>query len=420
MTTWVLSILLAAALIALAVLAVAHRRQLRLLRTLRRSDQQLTTQLRQRLVSESARRNELEALLGSMAEGVVAVDSSGGLLNLNRAAAAMLRLDRNRTLGQPMQENIRNSRVQEMLSTTLTEGAALQDEFELAIPGESLDRPHVIQAQTAPLHDGDGERIGALAVLHDVTQVRRLESVRRDFVANVSHEVKTPVAAIKAAVETLLDDHAGTMSRDDAVRFLRIVVRQADRLDAIVEDLLALARIEQSELADAEGMEAEAVAPVLRSAVETCQAKADEKQIAVRIECDPALRAHMRTNLIEQAVVNLVDNAVKYSPEQTTVRVHAFTEGDDAVIAVTDQGRGIEPVHLERIFERFYRTDRARSRMLGGTGLGLSIVKHVMEAHRGRVSVDSKPGTGSTFRLHLGAASDGHAAAGSAAIPPAA
>ncbi len=418
---WLLGILLVLALVAVGMLTVAHRGQVRVLRTLRRSDQELTGQLRQRLASETARRNELEALLGSMTEGVLAIDQEGRLLNLNRAGADLLRLSRSRVIGEKLQHVVRNSHIAELLQATLSDHAPQHDEFELALRGDALEHPRVIQAQTATLLDADRQTIGALVVLHDVTQLRRLESVRREFVANVSHEVKTPVAAIKAAVETLLDDRDGTMPASDRENFQRMIARQADRLDAIVEDLLALARIEQ-EPADAPAtMDADWLAPVLIAAIETCSPKAREKSIDVTLDCPPNLLAIMKANLVEQAAVNLIDNAVKYSDAGTTVAVRAYAQDGHAVIAVTDHGRGIESQHLPRLFERFYRTDRSRSRTMGGTGLGLSIVKHIAVAHGGRVGVESRPSVGSTFRLYLrGVPEDAASQPGNAAVPPAA
>ncbi|MEM7577185.1 MAG: ATP-binding protein [Planctomycetota bacterium] len=418
---WLLSILLVLALIAVAFLTVAHRGQLRVLRTLRRSDQELTAELRERLASETARRNELEALLASMTEGVLAVDLSGRLININRAGADLLRLSRERVLGQDLLEVVRNTRIAELLRATLDDQAPQHDEFELSLAGDALEHPRMIQAQTATLLDGDQRTIGALVVVHDVTQLRRLEAVRSDFVANVSHEVKTPVAAIKAAVETLLDDHDSKMPQTDREKFERMIARQADRLDAIVEDLLSLARIEQDPQDAPHPMEPHQVWPVLEAAIETCAPKAQTKSIQVTLECPSILSALMRANLVEQAIVNLIDNAIKYSEPGTAISVNVSEEQDDVVIAVRDQGRGIESQHLSRVFERFYRTDRSRSRAMGGTGLGLSIVKHIAVAHGGRVGVESRPGLGSTFRLYLrGAHGDTANDRTAPAMPPAA
>ncbi len=361
----------------------------------------MASQLADRLSTVIRQRNELGAVHSSMVEGVLAIDREQNILSLNRAAAAMLSLDATSAIGRSIYEAVRNAELQQVIQQTLDKGAAVAGEMTLNEPSENPDEPgeRTIQLQSALLRDDDGQRIGLVLVLHDVTQLRRLESVRRDFVSNVSHEVKTPVSAIKAAVETLRDlpDHEG----EDAQRFLQIISRQSDRLAAIVDDLLSLARIEQAggeSLNDARPVR---LWPVIAAAIETCQSGADAKQIHIHTECAGDIRALVSEQLLAQAIVNLIDNAVKYSDAGTSVLVCCEVDEGEAVISVTDQGRGIEPKHLPRVFERFYRTDKARSRELGGTGLGLSIVKHIAEAQGGRVSVDSTPGAGSTFRVHL-------------------
>jgi two-component system phosphate regulon sensor histidine kinase PhoR len=236
-------------------------------------------------------------------------------------------------------------------------------------------------------------------VLHDVTELRRLENVRREFVANVSHELRTPVTAIKGFVETLregaLDD------RPRAERFLDIVARHADRLQAIIEDLLSLSRLEQEEEASELLCVETALVDVLHAAIQDCAVKAEAAQIEVSVACKPQLHAYINAPLIEQAVVNLLDNAIKYSKTGSTVWIEAAQDGPEILIAVRDQGVGIPQQHLPRLFERFYRVDKARSRDHGGTGLGLAIVKHIALAHGGRVAVTSAVGKGSTFTLHL-------------------
>jgi two-component system, OmpR family, phosphate regulon sensor histidine kinase PhoR len=359
-------------------------------------------QLADRLSTVIRQRNELGAVHGSMAEGVLAIDREQNILSLNRAASSILSLDATSAIGRSVYETVRNAELQQVVRQTLERDAAVAGEMTLHGPDTGENNGHrerTIQLQSAPLRDDGGRRIGLVLVLHDVTQLRRLESVRRDFVGNVSHEVKTPVSAIKAAVETVreLPDAAG----EDVQRFLEIISRQSDRLAAIVDDLLSLARIEQ---AGDEGLEDTRPAPlwpVIAAAIETCQAPADAKQIHLHTDCDRGVRARISEQLLTQAVVNLIDNAVKYSDAGTSVLIVCEADDNEAVVSVTDQGRGIEPRHLPRVFERFYRTDKARSRELGGTGLGLSIVKHIAEAHGGRVSVDSQAGAGSTFRVHL-------------------
>jgi two-component system phosphate regulon sensor histidine kinase PhoR len=215
----------------------------------------------------------------------------------------------------------------------------------------------------------------------------------------VSHELKTPITSIKGFVETLED--GAIRSPEDAERFLGIMAKQADRLNAIIEDLLALSRIEQEADSHDIRMETARLRPVLANAIDICTMKASDQQTDIRLECPPDLEARISPPLLEQAVVNLIDNAVKYSPAGSTVLVEAKRDAEALVVSVQDHGCGIEPEHLERLFERFYRVDKARSRKLGGTGLGLSIVKHIVQTHRGRVSVESVPGKGSVFRIHL-------------------
>lgn len=362
----------------------------------------MAEQLADRLSTVIRQRNELGTVHGSMVEGVLAIDREQNILSLNRAASVMLSLDPTATIGRSVYEAVRNADLHEVIRRSLDGDTSVAGEMTLGEAeghGNGHGGPRVIQLQSANLRDEQGKRIGLVLVLHDVTQLRRLESVRRDFVSNVSHEVKTPVSAIKAAVETLRD--LPGQDDPDAQRFQQIISRQADRLAAIVDDLLSLARIEQGQEAGLSDLKPSPLWPVIAAAIETCQAGADAKAIHLTSECDRHVHARINEQLLTQAVVNLIDNAVKYSDRDTSVWVACEASDGEALISVTDRGRGIEPGHLPRVFERFYRTDKARSRELGGTGLGLSIVKHVAEAHGGRVSVDSKPGVGSTFRVHL-------------------
>ncbi len=357
-------------------------------------------QLADRLATVIRQRNELGVVHASMVEGVLAIDREQNILSLNRAASQILSLDAADAIGRSVYETVRNAEFHQVIQRTLDEGTAVTGEMRLSgAEHANGEGDHTIQLQSALLRDDEGRRIGLVMVLHDVTQLRRLESVRQDFVGNVSHEVKTPVSAIKAAVETLIE--MPVAQDEDAQRFLQIVTRQSDRLAAIVDDLLSLARIEQVGDGGLQDTRSVALWAVISAANETCQPGAEAKNIHVHTECDRELQVQVSEQLLTQAIVNLVDNAVKYSDPDTSVLVHCEVIDGEAVISVTDQGRGIEPKHLPRVFERFYRTDKARSRDLGGTGLGLSIVKHIAEAHGGRVSVDSAPGSGSTFRIHL-------------------
>lgn len=230
-----------------------------------------------------------------------------------------------------------------------------------------------------------------------LSTIMQLEAVRRDFVANVSHELRTPITSIKGFLETLLD--GALDSPQDAKRFLSIMSKHADRLSSIIEDLLMLSRLEQ-ERTDIK-VERTQLIEVLRSAAQLCEFKAAQKHMRIDINAPEELEVTINPQLIEQALVNLIDNAVKYSERQAPLRVQAQLRDHILTLQVVDQGRGIEPEYQSRIFERFYRVDKARSRKEGGTGLGLAIVKHIAQAHRGYAAVDSQPGQGSTFSIHL-------------------
>ena len=226
-----------------------------------------------------------------------------------------------------------------------------------------------------------------------------IEELRRQFVANVSHELRTPITSIKGFIETLLD---GAMdNREDAERFLRIVARQANRMNAIVDDLLALSRLEQESIISGIPLETASVNDVLQNGIEVCENKAKSKKIEIVLQCGNHLEAKINPPLLEQAVVNLIDNAIKFTPDGGTVWVEGRKEKRETVIHVRDKGQGIDSSHFPRLFERFYRVDKARSRSEGGTGLGLAIVKHIVALHRGRVYVESSLGEGSTFSIYI-------------------
>jgi len=228
--------------------------------------------------------------------------------------------------------------------------------------------------------------------------LNRLEKIRRDFVANVSHELKTPITSIKGFVETLLDGAINDPAEAD--RFLKIVSKQANRLNAIIEDLLALSRLEQGGETDVD-MQSVGLSGLLHSAAEACSRRAGQKDITINVDCRDGLSAVINPQLIEQALINLIGNAVKYSEADSAVVVHAYTEADETILSVKDQGCGIEDKHIDRLFERFYRVDKGRSRQEGSTGLGLAIVKHIAQVHGGRVDVQSTFGQGSVFSIFL-------------------
>ncbi|WP_158516086.1 ATP-binding protein [Syntrophotalea acetylenivorans] len=357
----------------------------------------MAEQLDDRIRTIMEQRNEQQAVLASMVEGVLAIDMEERVLHFNQAAAQFLGVDPQQVQGQRIAEVARKADLQRFIGRTLECPDPVEGEIVLQDP-----ETRYLQAHGTVLRDAEQQEIGVLIVLNDVTRLRRLENIRRDFVANVSHELKTPITAIKASVETLMDGAA--VSPADSQEFLKIIAKQADRLNAIIDDLLALSRIEQNDDVSGMMLEMQELEPVLRSAVQSCSVAAADKEISLGVACSPALQSRINAPLIEQAVINLVDNAIKYSEQKSSVQVEAEVRNDMIEIRVRDRGCGIAREHLSRLFERFYRVDKARSRRQGGTGLGLAIVKHIVQAHSGTVTVSSEPGAGSVFTILLPAA----------------
>lgn len=367
-------------------------------------------------------RGLLRAILASMSQGVIALDSTERVLMLNPAGCDLLDTNEAWAMGRPIQEILRSPALQSFVQRTLTESTdtSSHTEDELSLPvvippdsGEAAVHPpveRIVMARGQALLDATGAKIGVLLVLSDITRLRRLEQVRQDFVANVSHELRTPITAIRGSVETLMD--GSEHDRETTARFLSMIGRHADRLNDTLADLLCLARLDSEPKSETKTRDRIRGRNLAQRAIEACSVAADKQRMTIHLECEDDIYILVDEKMMEQALINLIQNAIKYSPEGGDITVFvdqtqakdesAIPAGSEEVVfSVVDHGIGIPRDHQVRIFERFYRVDKGRSREVGGTGLGLSIVKHVALTHGGRVSVESEPGVGSTFRIHL-------------------
>ncbi len=353
----------------------------------------MSDELNRRLAEITCERNRQEAILTSMHEGVIAVDSSDTIILMNRAAINLLGVT-SAPEGRLFQEIIRNTDIQNFIEQLIATGQTI--EKDLGILGNENKS---ITLRGTVLTDSDGTTIGALLVLNDITRLKKLEKIRSEFVANVSHELKTPLTAIRASVETILD--GDIRKGKDLEKLLKIIRKHTDRLSALVQDTLSLSELEsKSSNSDYKFEDAE-LRDVIDSALNFCSEKADLKKIAVEVKCDKSFHLKINKALIEQALVNLIDNAIKYSEENGRILVEASRVDQYVIMSVRDWGCGIPGEDLPRLYERFFTVDKARSRKFGGTGLGLSIVKHIAHVHKGKVEVESELGKGSVFSLQL-------------------
>ncbi|MEM1448271.1 MAG: ATP-binding protein [Planctomycetota bacterium] len=348
----------------------------------------------QRVADLTAGQDRLRAMVAGMIEGVVAVDEEDRVTFSNYAARALLGFDRD-TSGVPLWEEAKVSGLDVLLAAARRSDSAAQCELEMS----TTDEDAIVRAQAHRFKDGDA--VGVVIVLHDISEIRRLERIRRDFVANVSHELKTPLTSIRGYVEALLD---GALEDDDNnVRFLEKVENNVLRLNHLVTDLLSLARIEsQSGYLPLHPFD---LRGLVEEAVRRHEPTADGRDQHLVLEAgEGAIQVLGDREALTQIIDNLVDNALKYTPDNGEVAVGIRRDGDSAVLEVRDNGIGIPTEDQARVFERFYRVDKARSRAVGGTGLGLSIVKHLVQSLHGTIELESEPGVGSTFRVQLDAA----------------
>ena len=338
-------------------------------------------------------KNQQSAIFESMTEGVIAVDVNLKIITVNTAAYKLFGIKDQAIQGQHIRDAFKNPEIENLVLGVLRNGTPREEEINLVNQAELC-----LKINARVLVNEDGTTIGASLVLNDLTRLRHLEANRREFVANVSHELRTPLTSIKGFAEALHE--GGIDDKKNARRFVDIIYRQSNRLGSILEDILTLSRLDREDTDEIE-FKNENVKRVVDAAIQICAFNADKKGMAINLHCDEALNAPMNMQLIEEALINLIDNAIKYSPEKRDVNIICAAENDKLVIRVKDNGNGIGQEHLARIFERFYRVDKARSRDIGGTGLGLAIVKHIALVHNGHVEVESEPGRGSTFSLFI-------------------
>lgn len=340
----------------------------------------------------------IEGVLRSMEGGVVLLDAQHRVLSMNASAEVMLEASGRAVRGRLVQEVALQPELNRFIDEALESGA--DNEAELALRGRT-DR--TVRASCRVVRDGGGRTSGLLVVMNDITHLRRLETVRSDFAANVSHELRTPITNIKGYVEAMLDldpSHEAARMRE----FLSVVKRNIERVSAIIDDMLTLTLLERPGARESLALERAVLSPIVEGAFAGLAREAEAKSIRLINEIPADLEAEVNAALMEQALANLVSNAVRYSPAGSRVWVRGGRAGGEGrtpsvYLEVADEGPGIAEEHLDRIFERFYRVDRARSRDSGGTGLGLAIVKHIVNVHGGRMEVDSAVGRGSTFRL---------------------
>ncbi len=356
----------------------------------------MARELSRRIEKISLQKNEQEAMFLSMKEGVLAVNANEEIIRINKAARKFFQIVSSpaEVKHKHVYEVIRNKEMLDFIGEALNTPEHI--EKEITVFG---DKERVLLVNADPLFNAADEKIGTIFVMNNITKVKRLDKVRQEFVANVSHELKTPITSIKGYVETLLNTE--NIDEETSRRFLKIIEKNTNQMNSLIEDLLHLAKLDGNKTVELARFP---VLTVIENALECCVDKIERKNISIEIVCSQNLYGMLNESLLERALANLIDNAVKYSEEGGKIKITAECFGEIIKISVRDYGSGIPKEHHARLFERFYRVDKGRSRDMGGTGLGLAIVKHVAFAHRGRVYVQSEPGKGSEFTIEIACA----------------
>lgn len=359
---------------------------------LARSFNYMGLRLKETIGQITEERNKLQTILTSMADGVIAIDREGRILLINPMVEKMFGVKPEDATGRGVIEVIRNYDLEKLLLGALVVNDSFTREFEMLSPMVRTFRVHF-----APLRNASGT-VGVVAVLRDITEIRKLERMRTEFVANVSHELRTPLTSIKGFVETLLD--GAIEDKMLARHFLDVINEESERLTRLINDLLTLSRLEEKDAGVNKGPVE--MAKVINSVVSMMSPRLKEKNLELTTDITdglPVIQADK--DMVGQLLINLLDNAVKYTPEGGRIKVEAQPVQQGIKVVVGDTGIGIPEESLPRLFERFYRVDKARSREMGGTGLGLAIVKHILELHGGSIEVKSTPGRGTAFTFYL-------------------
>ncbi|MDY0221492.1 MAG: ATP-binding protein [Desulfobacterium sp.] len=354
----------------------------------------MAERLDEKIKTAQERTMELEAVLSSMGEGVIALDLNERILMANRAVATIFDHPVEKMTTRNIHEVARNYDLHKFIKRALASPDSIEENISLTNRGKNLFNVH-----STALSNSQGVPMGTLIIFHDITRMNRLENMHKDFAANVSHELKTPLTSIKGFIETLQDlDESEALSKRG--EFLTIIEKNVNRLIALVDDLMALSKLERQE-GDRTVFDPHDLCVVIQAALCTINTKAESRKVAVKSDLSDSLFIPMDTLLVEQALVNLLDNAIKYSKPGGEVMIQVVEQKEKALVRVMDSGPGIAQEHLSRIFERFYRVDSARSLEMGGTGLGLAIVKHIVQYHNGTIRVESSPEEGTLFEITL-------------------
>ena len=343
----------------------------------------------------AGRESGTQTILGAMEDGLLVVDARSRVTLMNPTFQKLFEL-RDPAVGVPLVEAVRHATLDQLVAETLLTGEAMRSELSLADSRTHSER-HV-EVSAVPIKNADDEVTGTVVLFHDITELKQLDQIRRDFVANVSHELRTPLSILRGYIEVLFDEPQ--TSREELTRILSIMERHSKRLQRLVDDLLSLAQLESSH-AELE-ISIVRMDELFNNLIRDWKEKLTGKNLKVIVDL-PSETLVLRADgtRLEEALHNLLDNAVKFSSDNGQIRLRGTRCDSNVVLSVADNGIGISKEHLPRIFERFYRADKARSRELGGTGLGLAIVKHIAQLHGGRVEAESELGRGTTIRIVL-------------------